>query len=393
MESRKIKIPLVALIIAIIAIVCVIVVILKIVLEEPKIELIGDECIELDVGKDYQEPGVKATYRRKDLTNQVKIETNLDENKLGEYQIKYELTSGKAKAEATRTVKVVDREAPVIKLKGKKTVDIIKGEEEYKDEGFWVTDNYDTEIKYLTREEQIDENSYKIIYEAKDSSGNRAKEERTVNVKSSVIYLTFDDGPSSDITPKILDILKKEDVKATFFLLNYDSSKEKIVKREVEEGHSVGIHGYSHNYKEIYKSEEIYMENLNKLQEKIEKTTGVKTTITRFPGGSSNTVSKFNKNIMTKLTKRVEEEGYKYYDWNVTSGDAGDVDTTEEVYKNVKNGLKKGRANVVLMHDFSNNKKTLNAIEDIIKYGKKNGYEFKTITADSDLVMHHKVQN
>jgi peptidoglycan/xylan/chitin deacetylase (PgdA/CDA1 family) len=208
-----------------------------------------------------------------------------------------------------------------------------------------------------------------------------------------VIYLTFDDGPSLDITPQILDILKEENVKATFFVINYSSNKEALVKREVEEGHSIGIHGYSHKYKEIYVSEDVYMENVNKMQSKIEETTGVKTTITRFPGGSSNTISKFNKGIMTRLTKKVEEAGYKYYDWNVDSDDAGSAKNKNQVYNNVTKNLSLERSNVVLMHDFSNNTKTLDALKDIIEYGKSNGYEFKKITADSSLTMHHKIYN
>lgn len=217
----------------------------------------------------------------------------------------------------------------------------------------------------------------------KEVNKGQAKDE-----KCGVIYLTFDDGPSMNITPKILDILKKKNIKATFFILNYDSKKEAIVKREVNEGHTVAIHGYSHDYKEIYKSEEVYMQNIKKLQDKIKASTGYNATITRFPGGSSNTVSKYNPGIMTRLTKKVVNAGYKYFDWNVTSGDAGEAKSSSDVYNNVINNLSKSRSNVVLMHDFSGNTKTLNALEDIINYGLNNGYTFSKITENTPMVTH-----
>lgn len=243
--------------------------------------------------------------------------------------------------------------------------------------------------------------NYTITYKVKDTSGNEATKTRTVTVTNApakattgtdgqkgVIYLTFDDGPSSSITPKILDILKKKNVPATFFILNYSDANEQLVKREVAEGHTVAIHGYSHSYSEIYQSEEAYMKNITMLQEKIKKSTGCNTIITRFPGGSSNTVSKFNPGIMTRLTELVVNKGYRYFDWNVSSGDAGGARTSEDVYNNVTKGLKKTRMNVVLMHDFSGNTKTLNALEAIIDYGIENGYTFARITENTPMVTH-----
>lgn len=205
---------------------------------------------------------------------------------------------------------------------------------------------------------------------------------------SGIIYLTFDDGPSTDITPKVLNILAEENVKATFFILNYNTATEKLVKREAQEGHNIGIHGYSHDYKAIYQSVETYMKNVTTLQNKIKKTTGITTYITRFPGGSSNTVSSFNPKIMTKLTKEVVKRGFKYYDWNVSSGDAGGAKNRNQVYRNVTKNLMKDRSNVVLMHDFSGNNKTLDALRAIIQFGKKNGYTFKPITQDTPMITH-----
>ncbi len=310
---------------------------------------------------------------------------------------------------------------PIIILKGNKEITIKHGEI-YKEPGYSATDDIDGSIvgKVTTSKQMVNEKQYKLIYEVKDKAGNVGRAERIINLEQpiiinqsnnnkqtsnqlntktqtnlnekGVIYLTFDDGPTNSSTPKILDILKKHNVKATFFILNYNSNTEALVKREVAEGHSVGIHGYSHDYKKIYTSEVAYMENLNKLQAKIYKSTGVKTTITRFPGGSSNTISKFNPGIMTKLSKLVVQNGYTYYDWNVDSNDAGGAKNADVVYYNVTKNLSKKWRNIVLMHDFSGNKKTINALERIIEYGKKNGYTFKTITPTTKM-MRHTINN
>ena len=237
----------------------------------------------------------------------------------------------------------------------------------------------------------INEDEYKIIYKVKDSSGNETKNERILiknkpKQNESVIYLTFDDGPSLDITPHILDILKEENVKATFFILDYNNKKEELVKREAKEGHSIGLHGVSHNYKDIYGSLENGLNNFINLNNKVKESTGIDTKLIRFPGGSSNTVSKFNPGIMTNLAVNLLEKGYKYYDWNVASGDSGDVKTKEAVYNNVTKGIRKNRNNIVLMHDFSGNTKTLNALRDIIRYGKNNGYNFERITENTPMI-------
>lgn len=205
-----------------------------------------------------------------------------------------------------------------------------------------------------------------------------------------VIYLTFDDGPSATITPKVLDILKKEKVKATFFVLNYSKSNEKLIKRIVKEGHTIGIHGYSHEYSKIYKSKKVFLNNVYKLQDKIYKLTGVKTKFMRFPGGSSNTVSRhYSKGIMSVLTKEMLSRGFRYFDWNVSSGDAGGAKTSNDVYRNVTKNLSKKRGNMVLCHDFAGNTKTLNALSKIIKYAKKNGYTFKAIDKNTPMYAHH----
>ncbi len=229
--------------------------------------------------------------------------------------------------------------------------------------------------------------------EPKANEQNTANTSATTEKKKStegVIWLTFDDGPSANITPKILDILKKENVKATFFVINYSNSNEHLLKRIVAEGHTIGIHGYSHEYSKIYKSKETFMNNVYTLQDRIFKSTGVKTMYTRFPGGSSNTVSrKYCKGIMTELTKEMLAKGFKYYDWNISSGDAGGAKNAKDVYKNVTKNLSKKRGNMVLMHDFGGNKKGLEALPEIIKYAKKEGYTFSKIDDDTPMYAQH----
>lgn len=207
-----------------------------------------------------------------------------------------------------------------------------------------------------------------------------------------VIYLTFDDGPNRYSTTKILDILKKNHVKATFFELKPAQTDFDLTKRVLDEGHTLALHGYQHKYDIIYQSQKVYRANLDKLRDLFFQKYGVWCTVSRFPGGSSNTVSKYNPGIMTKLTKKLHGWGYHYFDWNVDSCDAGGARSAQETFNNYKKGLRKGRGNVVLMHDFANNDKTINALERMIQYGKENGYTFLPITASTNEV-HHMVNN
>lgn len=372
---------------------------------KPQIILNGEKEINQSYKKEYQEEGyrVEDNYD-KDLDGKVKIgKQEINEN---EYDLIYtvEDSSGNEATE-TRKIHIIDDVAPEIKLNGSATINILL-DSKYEEKGASAKDEKEGD---LTDKIQISGNvdtsktgTYTINYKVSDSKGNEATKTRKVTVykqqsnlvqsdnasSSSIIYLTFDDGPTMSSTPKILEILKQKNVKATFFVINYDDQKEALVKREANEGHSIGIHGYSHNYNEIYQSEDAYMENITKLQSKIQNSTGIFTKITRFPGGSSNLVSRYNPGIMSRLTKLVVERGYKYYDWNVGSGDAGDVRSAQAVYENVTKGLKPNRRNVVLMHDFENNNKTIDALSDIIDYGIQNGYTFSTINENTPMVTH-----
>lgn len=378
----------------------------------PKIILNGDKEYNQSYVADYYESGytVEDNY---DVELNDKVEVTKEEISDIEYNLIYTVSDNAGNiGTETRKVRIVDDVAPEIKLNGNSTVNVLVGTN-YEEKGATAIDEKDGDLtEKIAKIGEVDVSqvgTYTITYTVEDNSGNKATKTRKVNVYNQVapatsekieaqngsngpkgvIYLTFDDGPSESITPKILDILQQKNVKATFFIINYNESGERLVKREYNEGHTVAIHGYSHEYSKIYQSVDTYMNNLDRLQEKIKQTTGYTATVTRFPGGSSNTISRrYCVGIMTALSQEVQNRGYRYFDWNVDSNDAGNARTSQDVYRNVTKGLSKERSNVVLMHDFSGNTKTLNALADIIDYGLNNGYTFRAITESTPMVTH-----
>ena len=210
--------------------------------------------------------------------------------------------------------------------------------------------------------------------------------------EKSIAYLTFDDGPSS-ITHSVLDILKKYNVKATFFVINSGNYNKATLQREVNEGHTIGLHAYDHNYAIAYKDDNSYLDGIDKLRAKVKADTGFDSHYIRFPGGSSNTISKrYSKGIMSRITKTAKQRGYKYYDWNVDDDDAGRARTADDCYNNVIKELRPNRSNIVLMHDFGTNKKILEALPRIIEYCQKNGYKMLPID-DNTPEIHHGISN
>lgn len=229
----------------------------------------------------------------------------------------------------------------------------------------------------------------KVEESVKDTE-TKAEEPAKINpVRSSgkKVYLTFDDGPSSN-TDQILDILKDYDVKATFFVVGKtDERSVKAYQRIVEEGHTLAMHSYSHRYDEIYESKEAFARDLNSLQEYLYETTGVWPRIYRFPGGSSNTVSKVD---MQELIEYLTDIGITYFDWNVASGDA--VSRTlpaETIVNNCLSGIEKQKESVILMHDASNKGTTIEALPQIIEAIQEQGdAELLPITDETVPVQH-----
>ena len=285
---------------------------------------------------------------------------------------------------------------PTIQLKGS-DISILKGEQ-YKDPGVEVSDECDKNIsKKVIINSNVDNNKegeYVINYITYDEANNKSIVKRKVEVidkpHPGTIFLTFDDGPSEETTGKILDILKEENVSATFFVTSF--GPDNLIKREFDEGHTVALHTASHDYGYIYKSENNYFKDLEKVQNRVYKITGYKSMIIRFPGGSSNTISaRYKRGIMTNLTKQVHEKGYKYYDWNSMSGDAEPgTHNAKEMYNNVLKSISKDQVNYVLLHDIK--PYTRDSLRDIIRECKKRGYTFSKITEYTP-EMHHGVNN
>lgn len=231
----------------------------------------------------------------------------------------------------------------------------------------------------------IEESKREAEPEETPKEDEEAKPEETEYCKK--IYLTFDDGPSSN-TNEILDILKAYDVKATFFVVGKtDEASQEAYRRIVAEGHTLGMHSYSHKYNEVYQSKESFIEDLTKLQEYLYEVTGVWPRYYRFPGGSSNTVSQVD---MQELIAWLNENDITYYDWNIVSGDAvsGQV-SKDTLINNCMSGVEAHSECMILMHDAGDKKSTVEALPEIISQIRLRGdSDFFRITDDTVPIQH-----
>ena len=253
--------------------------------------------------------------------------------------------------------------------------------------------NYDSQIlnRYNSTIKSVDSvnvvsNDDKVSKSKEDINNISTKKDKSRNTKK--VYLTFDDGPSGN-TAKILDILDKHDAKATFFVVYRKGDKnKKLYKRIVNEGHTIGVHSFTHNYKVIYSSDKAFRNDVVKLRKYIYDITGVKTNFYRFPGGSGNRVSKVD---IRKCIKVLKKESMLYYDWNVENGDAiGKKLSDKQLVNNVVKKVKTKNTPIVLMHDAANKNGTVRTLPIIIKTLKKQGYEFAGISEDTPRIQQKK---
>ena len=382
----------------------------------PEITLVPEEREYILPDAEYDDPGYAAAdLADGDLTASV---TRVIEGRVATYTV---TDSAGNTATVTREIPFNDPIPPEITLKGEKSYDFKVGEGKFEEPGYTASDNLDGDLTDNVEVKGSVDNAvpgvYTLRYVVRDSYGNERTVKRTVTIRRAdgtvpgsegsggsggsgdddspeidgsgkVVYLTFDDGPSK-YTEKLLDVLAKYNVKATFFVVK--TGRVDLIAREAAEGHTVAVHSLTHEYKDIYASEEAYFKDFNAMNEIIKEKTGSYSKLLRFPGGSSNTVSRFNKGIMTRLAALVEEKGYKYFDWNVSSGDAGGTTSTEQVYKNVINGIKNRKYSVVLQHDIKGF--SVNAVEKIIQWGLEHGFTFLPLTEDSPGAHFSKLNN
>lgn len=365
--------------------------------QAPVITLTEDPEGSLVEGEIYREAGFTASDNYDgDITDRV---VRIEEPGVVTYAV---TDSSGNPAVAKREIPFRDMVLPEILLEGGEDYVIPLGTR-YEEPGFTATDNVDGNVTDLVQVEgEVDwltAGVYPVTYTVMDSCENQTVVTRNVEVmaqpwvdtvypEGKVVYLTFDDGPSA-YTAELLDVLDAYGAKATFFVVGSGSGRmmQQIVKR----GHSIGIHAVNHDYGKIYASPEAYFDDLMRMQSIIFDNTGVKTTLMRFPGGSSNLVSRKScEGIMTFLTQAVQDAGFQYFDWNVYSGDAGDTKKTERVVDNVIEGIQQHRVSIVLQHDIHDY--SVAAVEDILRWGKRNGYRFLALQPDSP-GFHHDLNN
>ncbi len=307
------------------------------------------------------------------------------------------------KTEIKSSLKYLNNEKPTITLNSSETI-YLNLNEKYEEYGAVAKDSCDGDIsKNIKISGNVDaskEGEYEIKYEIKDSDGNSTSKTRRVVVLSKeddpknyvtdgTIYLTFDDGPGK-YTAEILDILAKNNIKATFFVTGQFPKYYDLITREYNEGHTIGIHTYSHKWN-IYSSVETYLDDFNKIETIIYEKTGMHPKYFRFPGGSSNTVSRnYCDKIMTNLAKVMEDKGYTYFDWTFDSCDTCKNNSKEDILKMVKTYLKGNGDYIILMHDIKEN--TKKALPEVIEYAKSRGYVFKAIDENTP-VKHFKIAN
>ncbi len=375
--------------------------------EAPVISLKGKTTVEV-CDEAYKEDGYSASDNYDgDITSSVVVTKASD---------KYTYTVSDSSGNTTqviRTINVCKKKETTkkadfyISLNGSQTI-YIPLNNTYEEYGATAYDKTDGEIT-TTIEGNVDTSTpghYSVTYSATNSAGETIQKTRNVYVfdtnttqnlsggEAGVIYLTFDDGPSA-YTYEILKILDKYNIKATFFVTG--SGQDDAIIQEYSKGHTVALHTYTHQWS-IYTSPSTYFADLDKVSDRVYRLTGQRPMIIRFPGGSSNTVSrKYNTGIMTYLTSEVLKRGYHYFDWNVCVEDAGACakKSTYEAKKTcVKNyfiqGLSKKRSNVVLMHDIK--KYTMESLEEMIQYAIKEGYRFDKITMNTEQI-HMRVNN
>lgn len=193
-----------------------------------------------------------------------------------------------------------------------------------------------------------------------------------------VAFLTFADGPS-EVTEQVLDVLDEYDVKATFFVTAQKQDKLDLIAEIARRGHTVGVHSYTHKYRDVYKSVESYLADFNAMYQEIVEQTGVAPQIFRFPGGS---VNAYNSGTYQELIAEMTRRGFIYYDWNATASDVDDYATVESIETAIVNGTKQRRFAIIDCHDGAGRQDTAKALGPAIEALLAEGYRFAPLTPE-----------
>lgn len=233
-------------------------------------------------------------------------------------------------------------------------------------------------------EERIAEEARKEAEKLKNANAFTEEQMQAIeNIYSSEekrVFLTFDDGPTQAVTPYILDLLKQENIKATFFVLgNRAKANPELIRREFDEGHYIANHGYTHKYSQIYQNSQTVLDEYNYAEKCIQEALNnpnYHSKVFRFPGGS---VGGYYKTIKKEAKQFLRQNGIVSLDWNSLSRDAEGARTKEALLQNVIDTVGNKQSVVILMHDASDKILTYETLPDIIKYLRDNGYTFKTL--------------
>lgn len=226
--------------------------------------------------------------------------------------------------------------------------------------------------------------------ESKPSSEGQRSAKPVPNPQNTA-YLTFDDGPTA-LTPRVLDILKEQGVKATFFVVcKQDPAPEAVMKRAYDEGHEIAVHSATHDYHRIYASKEAFLADFQTTREWIQRVTGSPepTLQYRFPGGSSISKKYAEPDILNSILFMMKEINAIHNDWNVSAGDASKtVPTKEQLLARIIPEALKYNEPVILMHDAQRNVHLCEALPEIISALRKEGYVFDTVSRIQNPVQH-----
>ena len=361
--------------------------------------------LDIDLGMKV-DPASMATNINDATKTEVSFKEDYDFSKEGTVEVIIQVKDkGNNVTEKKGKVKVTkDSEPP--QITGLEPLTIVIGAKTDYKSGVSISDNRDPEPKLTVDSSNVNiqkEGTYTLIYIGIDRSGNKIEKQREIKVvekkaigsnnqtSDKIVYLTFDDGPSAN-TQKILDILDVYGAKATFFVTGNNKPYNHLIKTAHDKGHTIALHTYSHDYKTVYASPEAYFDDLTKVGNMVKDIIGFVPKYVRFPGGSSNTVSrKYCPGIMTVLSRELINRGYQYYDWNGDSTDASGNNVA--VSKLIANATASKANNInILFHDTAAKSTTVQALPAIIENYKARGYRFEAIT-DSSFVPHQGINN